>query len=78
MFDHIMLVSLFHVTGAQPFFIDTFCLLEFYWKRTLYQRENFQTLDVSYVMFNFKFLSLTPIMILDVKNLGQAAQGMLL
>ena len=41
-------------------------------------RENFQTLVVRYVMFNFKFLSLTPIMILDVKNLGQAAQGMLL
>ena len=77
MLDHIMLFSSFHITGAQPFFIDTFFLLEFYWKRTMYQRENFQTLDVSYVMFNFKFLSLTLIMILDVKNLGQAGQDML-
>lgn len=37
MLDHIMLFSSFHITGVQHFFINTFFLLEFYWKPTMYQ-----------------------------------------
>ena len=59
MLDHIMLFSSFHITGAQPFFIDTFFLLEFYWKPTMYQafEGKFRKLVVSYVMFNLNFRS---------------------
>ena len=64
MLDHIMLFSAFHITGAQPFFIDTFFLLEFYWKPIMYQafEGKFQKLVVSYVMFNLNFRSFTLIM----------------